>query len=148
MYIRIDNVTTNMLRKCYDNVDVDISKPLADSQRKYLQKCVRLAEKSLLNQKHGCVIVDKKTGVIISQGYNSNLKNHTNVSSLHAEIAAICKAKKNVINAIECDMYIVRIGKNGPGNLRYSKPCPHCSFVIQTQTRIRHVYYSINDMSL
>ena len=137
-----------MLRKCYDNVDLNISKSLTDSQRKYLQKCARLAERSLLNQKHGCVIVHKKTGDIISQGYNCNLKNHMTVSSLHAEIAAICNAKKNVINAIDCDMYIVRIGKNGTGTLRYSKPCPRCSFVIQTQTRIKHVYYSVNEMSL
>ena len=137
-----------MIRKCYDHVDLDICKPPADSQRKYLQKCIRLAERSALNQKHGCVIVDKKTGDIVSQGYNCNLKNHTRVSSLHAEIAAICNAKKHVINGNECDMYIVRLGKNGNGNLRYSKPCPRCSFVIQTQTRIRHVYYSVNDTSL
>lgn len=130
-------------RKCYDNVDIDVSKSPGYSQHKYLQKCIRLAERSSLTHKHGCVIVDKKTGEIISKGFNCNLKNHTGVTSLHAEIAAICNAKKSLIKATDCDMYIVRIG-GGKSSLRYSKPCAHCSFVIQSHTRIKHVYYSIN----
>lgn len=130
-------------RKCYDNVDIDISKTPHQTQQKYLRKCVRLAERSSLTHKHGCVIVDKKTGDIISQGFNCNMHNHMNVTSLHAEIAAIRNAKKNLLITNDCDMYIVRIGK-GNGNFRYSKPCSHCRFIIQTQTKIKHVYYSIN----
>lgn len=134
-------------RKCYDDVDTDISKVALHTQRKYLQKCARLAERSSLTHKHGCVIVDKKTGEIISQGFNCNMKNHMHVTSLHAEIAAIRNAKKHLVKGgNECDMYIVRIGKDC--SFRYSKPCSHCSYVIQTQTRIKHVYYSVNDLKI
>ena len=130
-------------RKCYDNVDIDISKTPQQAQKKYLQKCVRLTERSALTHKHGCVIVDNKTGDIISQGFNCNMNNNMKVNSLHAEIAAIRNAKKNLLISNNCDMYIVRIGKVN-GNFRYSKPCANCRFIIQTQTKIKHVYYSIN----
>lgn len=131
------------MRSCYDGVDVAISRNADNVQKKYLQKCIRLAERSSLTHKHGCVIVDTKSGEIISQGFNCRLNNHAQVTSLHAEIAAIKNAKKDLLNGIECDMYIVRLGCQG--NLRYSKPCKRCSCVIESRTRIRHIYYSIND---
>ena len=131
------------IQSCYDGVDVAVSRSADNVQRKYLQRCARLAERSSLTHKHGCVIVDTKSGEIISQGFNCRLNNHAHVHSLHAEIAAIKNAKKELLNGIECDMYIVRLGLQG--NMRYSKPCKRCSCVIESRTRIRHIYYSIND---
>lgn len=130
-------------RICYDLVDIQYSKCPDVAQSKYIRTCVRLAEKSSLTHKHGCVIVDKKSGEIISRGFNQKLNNHAQVTSLHAEIAAIQNAKKHMLMDMNCDMYIVRIGKED-GVLRYSKPCPHCSCFITSKTRIRNIYYSIN----
>ena len=56
----------------YDSVDFHISKRPDHIQSKYIQ---RMAEKSPLTHKHGCVIVDKKSGEIISKGFNSTLNN-------------------------------------------------------------------------
>jgi len=131
---------------CYDNADVDISKTADLIQKGYIQKCIRLAERSSLTHKHGCVIVDTKSGDIISQGFNCILNNHVKVNSLHAEIVAIKNAKKYLLNGNECDMYVVRVG--GQGNLKYSKPCQQCSFMIKSRTRIKHIYYSINSPTL
>lgn len=129
----------------YDFVDFQTGKSPDSVQSKYIQMCVRLAEKSSLTHKHGCVIVDTKSGEIVSKGFNQRLNNHAHVSSLHAEIAAIKNAKKHRIKDMSCDMYIVRIGKVD-GVLRYSKPCSHCSGVIKTRTRLRNIYYSINTL--
>jgi tRNA(Arg) A34 adenosine deaminase TadA len=135
-----DKVATN-----YDLVDFSISKQPDPMQSKYITMCVKLAAKSPLTHKHGCVIVDKKSGDIISKGFNKRLNNHVHVKSMHAEIAAIKNAKKHFLMDMECDMYIVRIGKED-GLLKYSKPCPQCSGVIKSHTRIRNIYYSINSL--
>lgn len=130
-------------KSCYDHVDFDISKSADGLQQKYIRRCVRLAEKSPLTHKHGCVIVDKRSGEIISQGFNIKLNNHVHVTSLHAEIAAIKNAKKSILTDVECDMYIVRVGN---GHLKYSKPCIHCREVITSRTNIRNIYYSVNTL--
>ena len=86
----------------YDDVDLDICKTAKIQQQKYLSKCARIASKSNLTHKHGCIIVDKKSGEIISKGYNKNLKNHVNTHSLHAEIAALTSAKKsNLLSKVQ-----------------------------------------------
>jgi hypothetical protein len=52
-------------RICYDLVDIQYSKCPDVAQSKYIRTCVRLAEKSSLTHKHGCVIVDKKSAWVI-----------------------------------------------------------------------------------
>ena len=131
-------------RMAYDNVDSSISKMANAEQLKYLSKCARLAYRSDLTHKHGCVIVDKKTGDIISKGYNRNLRNHVDVCSLHAEMAAIKNAKKNHLTK-DCDMYIVRLRNSHTPELKYSKPCPHC-FKYIIQSKINTIYYSTNNI--
>lgn len=129
-------------RCCYDDADSTICKEANPEQLKYLSKCARLASRSNLTHKHGCVIVDKKTGDIISKGYNHNLRNHVDVCSLHAEMAAIKNAKKQNITK-HCEMYIVRLRNSSKPELKYSKPCPHC-FKHILQSKINKIYYSTN----
>ena len=45
---------------CYDGVDEDNCKRMSNEQVKYIDKCLNLAYKSNLTQKHGCVIVRRK----------------------------------------------------------------------------------------
>ena len=134
-------------RRAYDDADSTICKMANAEQLKYLFKCAQLASRSNLTHKHGCVIVDKKSGDIISKGYNRNLRNHVDVCSLHAEMAAIKNAKKQNITK-DCDMYIVRLrNSKKPVELKYSKPCPHC-FKYIIQSKINKIYYSTNDISI
>ena len=60
---RVSNTAHN-----YDNMDMDISKCSTLKQMEFLKKCMTLAHRSNLTQKHGCVIV--LDNVIISSGYN------------------------------------------------------------------------------
>lgn len=136
----------NGRRRAYDNADSTICKMANAEQLKYLFKCAQLASRSNLTHKHGCVIVDKKTGDIISKGYNRNLRNHVDVCSLHAEMAAIKNAKKNNLTK-DCDMYIVRLRNSNKPELKYSKPCPHC-FKYIIQSKISKIYYSTNDINI
>jgi tRNA(Arg) A34 adenosine deaminase TadA len=129
----------------YDGVDIDISKKSTDLQLEFFKKCIELAHKSNLTQKHGCVIVKKNQ--IISCGYNFKLKNNakflkrddTDAYSVHAEISTLKKVKQ--IDLTNCEMYVVRIGPHC--TLKYSLPCQVCSCSIQ-EHGIRKVYYSIN----
>ena len=138
----------------YDQVDYDICKSSSDLQLKFFKKCISVAQRSNLTQKHGCIIVENNQ--IISCGYNYKLKNGSHfmkksssemneVYSIHAEIATLKKVKNKDLT--KCDMYIVRIGPNNHThcNLKYSHPCKMCSFNIQ-QYGIRKVYYSVNSL--
>lgn len=140
----------------YDEVDQECSKLITLEQRKYIEKCLILARKSNLTQKHGCVLVKNKR--IISSGYNfkiqeafiqkqDNIAKKT-IFSVHAEISTIKKVKNQ--NLSECDMYIVRLGPESQtcNHVKYSHPCKVCHSYIQ-KFNIRKVYYSVNsDISL
>lgn len=129
---------------CYDNADIENCRMATPDQRKYLRSCVQLAGKSNVNHKHGCVIVDRRTKEIISYGFNYDYKNHVNVSSLHAEMAAIRNANKRCLARNECEMYVVRLRNSKTMNeLKYSKPCDACARMI-SRTNIRNIYYSTN----
>jgi|UniRef100_A0A6C0BRD1 deoxycytidylate deaminase len=151
-------------RSNYDLKDVDISKTCDINQAKFLKKCAYLASKSILTQKHGCVIVYKNE--IISCGYNFKINNNvqykTDLSSyvtpihfqdecstehyacgfsVHAEISTIKKVKNKDLS--KCDMYVVRIGPFS--NFKYSHPCKICADYIK-QKKIKKVYYSVNSI--
>lgn len=146
------------MKKCYDNVDKDICKNVTKEQEKYISKCLSLAQKSNLTQKHGCVLVRKKK--IISCGYNFKMSNHfldttkkettcRDIFSIHAEISTIKKVKKQDLS--ECDLYVVRLGplsnikdeKYSLKDTKYSCPCKVCkSFIVEYN--IKRVYYTIN----
>lgn len=131
-------------RTPYDGIDSHISKLANVEQLRYLSKCARLAYRSNLTHKHGCVIVDSKTGEIISKGYNRSLRNHVKVCSLHAEVDAINNAKKTNLSK-GCEMYIVRLRNSTKTELKYSKPCSNCLKLI-TRSRISKIYYSTNEI--
>jgi deoxycytidylate deaminase len=121
----------------YSNVDDDISKLKNEN---FLKIAAEIAKKSTMTQKHGCVIVHKKS--VIATGYNTmpSMFNH----SLHAEINAINKVKNRQYLLKDCDLYIVRIGPDSLDNvLKYSKPCPNCTRCI-LNCKIRRVFYSTN----
>lgn len=158
----------NKNRSNYDSIDFDISKKHDLQQEKFLKKCAYLASKSVLTQKHGCIIVRRNE--IISCGYNFKIRDnkyiaekegggthtsyvrpvHFNDScsntdqygcrfSVHAEISTIKKVKN--MDLSNCEMYVVRIGPYS--NLKYSHPCKICSEYIE-KFKIKKVYYSVN----
>lgn len=135
-------------RANYDDVDYEHSRSANSIQRKWMSQCIKLALRSNLTHKHGCVIVDRKTHEMISQGFNYISNNHHCVTSMHAEIAAIKNANKRMIQH-DCDMYVVRLrNSKNMQECRYSKPCPTCMHEILSKTKIIHVYYSINKTDL
>lgn len=155
---------------CYDAVDYEISRHATPDQDEILKICVKLAQKSNMSHKHGCVIV--KNGAVIGSGYNMQINGIIgkgtspltpkpvlgttvlrDICSLHAEIAAIRNTKKDLMN--DSEMYVVRIGPqklaNGKTNglyglysKRYSKPCVICESKI-IKSKIKRVFYSINE---
>jgi deoxycytidylate deaminase len=158
------------MKVSYNDSDQDTCININEMQRNYFEKCLHLAQKSNLTQKHGCVLV--KNNKIISCGYNFKIKNTVNspfmtnssssssdngggVFSVHAEISTIKKVKKQDLS--KCELYVIRIGPGSTTNkigepseidtssfrFKYSCPCSTCAKMIQTH-RIKKVYYSIN----
>lgn len=94
---------------------------------------------------------DKK-GRAISVGYNNYTKTHPlqnhfaklakepKKQFLHAEIAAILKAKDKPIHKIKIERY------DAYGNPRDAKPCPVCELAIKT-FNIKFVEYTISSVS-
>lgn len=119
-------------------------KSCKDKQYSFLKRAMNLAQKSTCEQqRHGCVIV--KDDDIISEGFNYKSEHFSHCLSIHAEVAAIAKLGKRKRKFMsQCDMYVVRIGRDSMGNpLKYSKPCPNCMKAIQ-KAGLRKVYYSTN----
>jgi len=156
------------MKVSYNELDQDTCININELQRNYFEKCLQLAQKSNLTQKHGCVLV--KNNKIISCGYNFKIKNTVNnpfmtnsssssdnsgVFSVHAEISTIKKVKKQDLS--KCELYVIRIGPGSTTNkvgetseidttsfrYKYSCPCSTCAKMIQMH-RIKKVYYSIN----
>jgi deoxycytidylate deaminase len=130
--------------KSYDMVDTNISKNLKNSI--YFDMASKVAKKSTMNQKHGCVIVYKNK--VISTACNTKIPAHK--ESIHAEVSAIIKLKNKRMQSVlpECELYVVRIGKSSMEYpLKYSKPCINCENYIKLN-RIRAAYYSVNDESV
>jgi len=108
-------------------------------QQAYLDRAARVAEKSTMTHRHGCVIVNCD-GVVISEGYNHHRIAMSHKYSIHAEISALYKAKRSRTKLSQCEMYIVRLGPSGDV-LKYSMPCEQCASEI-TKAGIRRVYFS------
>ena len=112
-------------------------------------KVIELAIESARQSEHqhrvGAVIFKKKN--IISSAYNKAFSYHSNLhpkyqnyfGSVHAEVAAIIAAKRDLKN---CEICVVRINKKG--ELKLSLPCDYCmSYVIDVG--IKKVTYTDND---
>lgn len=102
-------------------------------------------KKSTYRQRVGAVIFNKKQ--LISKGYNSSSKSIKKLhpkfqkwhGSVHAEVDAIIKAKKNLKG---CDMIIVRV--NRKNELKLAKPCSDCMKYMK-YVGIRKIFYTINN---
>lgn len=108
-------------------------------QNYYLRIAADVALNSLMNHKHGAVIVHKKN--IIAAGCNC----YSGKISIHAEVAAINQIKGRCKNVLfECELYVARIGPDRYDNaLKYSKPCNSCQNYIAKKS-IKTTYYSTN----
>lgn len=94
-----------------------------------------------MTHRHGCVIV-AGDGTVVSEGYNHHRMAMSHKFSIHAEVAALHRAKHAKTRLADCEMYVVRLGL-GPSALKYSKPCDDCVREI-TKWGIRRVYFSTN----
>jgi deoxycytidylate deaminase len=130
------NICTTDYFKHFDENDV---KTMHYKQEEYLRTAAEVAMNSMMNHKHGAVIVHKKN--IIATGYNYHYCNH----SIHAEIAAISQLKGKEKEILpECELYVVRIGSNIHNHpLKYSKPCTNCQNYIAKKC-IKRTFYSTN----
>lgn len=102
------------------------------------------ALKSDHKQKVGCVIFDKKR--ILSKGFNTSQKSTKKLHpkfqrykfSVHAEVDAIIKAKKDLKGSC---LLVIRV--NNKNQFRLSKPCKNCENYINF-VGIKKIYYSID----
>lgn len=119
--------------------DEDNPKCMHSRQNHFLQIAAKVAMHSVMNHKHGAVIVHKKN--VIATGYNY----HHGNGSIHAEVAALSRLRhrdKSILS--ECEMYVVRIAPDKFDNIwKYSKPCNCCQNYIVKKC-IKRTYYSTN----
>lgn len=108
-----------------------------------VKMAIEEAKKSTYHYKVGCVIFNKKK--ILSKGHNYERsvkrllpKFLKYPGSIHAEVDAIIKAKRNLKG---CDLLVIRI--NNKKELRIAKPCQYCMSYIE-YVGIRKIYYSIS----
>ncbi len=108
------------------------------------ERAINEAKKSVMNHRHGCVIV--KDGEIVATGHNRmmDFMSHT-LLSIHAECDAIRKIKSKGKKYMEqCSLVVVRIGQpdnNNQPTLKNSKPCEACTKEIHKCGIVR-VFYS------
>lgn len=143
-YITKDTTTPppKRIMKSYNGIDQQLAKK-SSKHIDYMDIAAEVAKKSLMTQKHGCIIVYKNE--IISSAYNFTPPTTIMQDrSVHAEVNALKKVKQKSFLFKDCTMYIVRIGPNSLMNtLKYSKPCIKCTNYINL-CNIKKVFYSTN----
>jgi len=131
---------------------------LPASKKYFMLTAAEEASKSVLREKHGCVIVRGRE--ILARGHNKHVvKAVRGRISCHAEKDAILKCRKQRLDLRDADLYVVRwgtresspskmacelsihrvnndnllSGKNVPGNpvIMYSAPCSACVALIR-----------------
>ena len=135
-----EKFSSNLLTSAYfEYFDETNPKHMSAKQEYYLQIAANVAMNSVMNHKHGAIIVHKKN--IIGVGYNYQYSTF----SIHAEIAAITQLKGKEKNLLaECELYVVRIGPTKYDHaLKYSKPCLNCQNYIAKKC-IKKTFYSTN----
>ena len=95
---------------CYDGVDLELCKVMNNEQKKYMDKCLNLAHKSTLTQKHGCVIVRRKK--IISCGYNFKIQNQFITNNPKSQNEFISNDNSKLIQTKVNDSFDNHICKN------------------------------------
>lgn len=117
------------------------AKDMNERQFIFFKKAAQHAYRSNLTQRHGCVVV--LNDEIISTGFNHTYVHLYHKFSLHAEVDALRKIKRNV-DLSNAELYVVRIGPESKGSpLRMSKPCDGCEKII-FKSKVGKVYYSID----
>jgi len=103
-----------------------------------INEALKQARKSEHRHKIGAVIFSKKS--IISSACNYPSRSAKSVTaredSLHAEVMAIIRARRNLNNL---SMLVVRI--NAKGKLMMAKPCEYCMSYIE-YVGIKTIYFS------
>lgn len=136
---------TNIMSNYFEYFDEENVAYLKLHQKYYFEIASNIAKSSNMFQKHGAVIVYKKT--IIGTGYNSYSYSNRMNFSMHAEIVAINNVIKNYNKDIlkESKLYIVRIAPESKSKyvLKYSKPCLNCQKYIN-KFNIKKIFYSTN----
>jgi deoxycytidylate deaminase len=110
-----------------------------------LKKAIDEAKKSEHKHRIGAVIFNKK--IVYSTGRNFPCKAVKHLhpkytkypDSIHAEIDAIIKARKDVTN---CSILVIRINKKE--EIRYCFPCKYCIKYLK-YVGIKNIYYSTNE---
>lgn len=114
----------------------------------FCAKAAELAEKSTMQQRHGCVIVYNDRD-IIAKGFNHMRCTMETTFSVHAEIEAVNKLRqvlrtknKDYIN--KCTLYVVRVSRNHEldNPLCMSLPCEKCREAIHA-VGIKRICYSL-----
>jgi len=110
----------------------------------YIDKVIDLAKQSEGKSRHACICLDSR-GRIVSYATNSRKTHPLQAEyarrtgkpqkvSLHAEIAALIRARSDVETVV-----VARINKRG--ELRCSKPCQICSLALQ-EASVSEVWFS------
>lgn len=104
----------------------EITSTLSRKEKSFLNLAKNLAMSSKCRMKHGAVVVSG--GSIISLGINSMKNNpafisehHIHDASVHAEVDALRKIKKNLKGAT---IYVARVNRQGYPMI--SRPCDRC----------------------
>ena len=117
---------------------------MEDLREDYIDKVIDYAKQSEAKFRHAAICLDSK-GRIVSYATNSS-KTHPiqaeyarrtgkdHKVSLHAEIAALIRAREDIETVV-----VARINKKG--ELRNSKPCPICSLALQ-EAQVEEVWFS------
>lgn len=124
----------------------------------FIYEAQKIAQKSTVVKKHGCVIVQNNK--IIARGYNKHMSIGSVVckkfkpndpfhpfSTIHAEVDALNQIKKKNIKLENAQMYVVRIPNNictfcGKENFLLSMPCDNCRNYINKFDGISKVYFT------
>ena len=123
----------------------------------FIYEAQKIAQKSTVVKKHGCVIVQNNK--IIARGYNKHMPIGSIVckkfkpndpfhpfSTIHAEVDALNQIKKKNIKLENAQMYVVRIPNNicsfCGNDFLLSMPCDNCRNYINKFPGISKVYFT------
>jgi len=114
-----------------------------------MDEAIELAKRSIMESKHGCVIVHGRNGIVAS-GINEHLHNQEDRSiySIHAEMNALCQLLRikshNERYMRDCVALVARVGPLSTGHaVRMSRPCEKCEKQLR-KMGIRKVYYTFD----
>tara|TARA_Y100000389_G_scaffold128022_3_gene125406 strand:- start:1734 stop:2165 length:432 start_codon:yes stop_codon:yes gene_type:complete len=138
-------------KSTYSDYPLLCFKKPSNKQCFYIEEARKLALKSTVLKKHGCVIVQDNK--IIASGYNKHIAfngvirklydSYNGFVTIHAEVDALNQIKKNNIKLTSAHMYIVRIpNDDNYENFKMSCPCQNCQNYINKFPEINKIYFT------